>query len=518
MNVRTRLMAGRPGRGACGGAGRDAGSGGDAQARRHADLHDPGRRAAELRRPPRDHLRHGPCRSAVLQRADPRPARQSGLDHRVRLRSLHRDAQADRRRQDLHLQDPRGREVPRRHASSPRRTWRRAGTTSSSRPRASISARVSYYEMVDKIEAPDDDDRGVPPEARHDGLPAGARRSLHLDLQEGDPREGSALVREEHHGLRPVQVRRPTRSASRSRACATPTTTTRASPISTRIEGIFADKQSVRVDALRGDRAAIEFRGLPPSARDQLVKEAGNNDRRAGQRLELRQPPHAQPQEEAVRRRARAPRAGARHRPVEGRAGAGQDRHRPHGGRHRLPRLAARRDQGGAAADRGLLARHREVARRGQAPAEGGRRRGAEVRADSTATSTSPTSTSAPGRSTSGSKIGLNVEQKVVPTGPWFRGDARRHLRRGRRGQLPERGQPAARYRQVPAGARSFPRTTAATTTPSRSSSTRRCSTRPIRSKQRAAMRAFEKHTLDTEAHEIVHALLVPHHRWRGPT
>jgi peptide/nickel transport system substrate-binding protein len=41
------------------------------------------------------------------------------------------------------------------------------------------------------------------------------------------------------------------------------------------IEGIFAAKQSVRVDAIRGDRAAMEFRGLPPSARDELVKEAG---------------------------------------------------------------------------------------------------------------------------------------------------------------------------------------------------------------------------------------------------
>jgi peptide/nickel transport system substrate-binding protein len=39
---------------------------------------------------------------------------------------------------------------------------------------------------------------------------------------------------------------------------------------------IFAPKQAVRVDAIRGDRAALEFRGLPPSARDQLVKELGN--------------------------------------------------------------------------------------------------------------------------------------------------------------------------------------------------------------------------------------------------
>jgi peptide/nickel transport system substrate-binding protein len=39
---------------------------------------------------------------------------------------------------------------------------------------------------------------------------------------------------------------------------------------------IFAPKQAVRVDAIRGDRAALEFRGLPPSARDQLVKELGD--------------------------------------------------------------------------------------------------------------------------------------------------------------------------------------------------------------------------------------------------
>jgi peptide/nickel transport system substrate-binding protein len=39
---------------------------------------------------------------------------------------------------------------------------------------------------------------------------------------------------------------------------------------------IFAPKQSVRTDAIRADRAALEFRGLPPSARDQLVKELGN--------------------------------------------------------------------------------------------------------------------------------------------------------------------------------------------------------------------------------------------------
>ena len=40
--------------------------------------------------------------------------------------------------------------------------------------------------------------------------------------------------------------------------------------------GIFADKQAVRVDALRSDRAGIEFRGFPPTVRDELVGALGD--------------------------------------------------------------------------------------------------------------------------------------------------------------------------------------------------------------------------------------------------
>jgi peptide/nickel transport system substrate-binding protein len=40
--------------------------------------------------------------------------------------------------------------------------------------------------------------------------------------------------------------------------------------------GIFADKQAVRVDAIRADRAAIEFRGFPPSVREELVNGLGD--------------------------------------------------------------------------------------------------------------------------------------------------------------------------------------------------------------------------------------------------
>src|ERR1700686_4030936 len=40
--------------------------------------------------------------------------------------------------------------------------------------------------------------------------------------------------------------------------------------------GIYADKQATRVDAIRSDRAAIEFRGMPPAARDELVGALGD--------------------------------------------------------------------------------------------------------------------------------------------------------------------------------------------------------------------------------------------------
>jgi len=42
------------------------------------------------------------------------------------------------------------------------------------------------------------------------------------------------------------------------------------------IKAISAPKLAVRVNAIRGDRAAIEFRGFPPAHRDDLVKALGN--------------------------------------------------------------------------------------------------------------------------------------------------------------------------------------------------------------------------------------------------
>ena len=272
--------------------------------------------------------------------------------------------------------------------------------------------------------------------------------------------------------------------------------------------GIFADKQAVRVDAIRADRAAREFRGLPPSARDQLEKEAGDkivvqdSDWNCGN---LITPNH---KKKAVRRRARAQGAGAGHRPVARRAGARQDRQCEDGRRHRLPGLAAGRDQGGAGEDRRLLARHREIARRGKAPPEGGRRRGAHVRAPQ------------PQR-----RPALQVRRHL--------GDRRMEQDRAARHPAawcrPVRGSRrcAAAFDVVVEAncnsvvnpvldtqkylpRRSTPRITGTTTISRRSICTRRCCTEADPEKQRVLMRAFEKHVLDTDGARDRPALLVP--------
>jgi peptide/nickel transport system substrate-binding protein len=47
-------------------------------------------------------------------------------------------------------------------------------------------------------------------------------------------------------------------------------------PYLDKIVGIYAPKQATRVDAIRSDRAAIEFRGMPPASRDDLKKSLGD--------------------------------------------------------------------------------------------------------------------------------------------------------------------------------------------------------------------------------------------------
>jgi peptide/nickel transport system substrate-binding protein len=142
-------------------------------------------------------------------------------------------------------------------------------------PKGITSARQSYYEMVDKVEAPDDSTVVFRlKRATTAFLPALADPYTWIykkEILEKDPHwyekniMGSGPFKLVKYEV--GQSIKGERNADYYH---------KGQPYLDGILGIFADKQSVRVDALRADRGSIEFRGLPPSARDQLVKELGD--------------------------------------------------------------------------------------------------------------------------------------------------------------------------------------------------------------------------------------------------
>ena len=144
-------------------------------------------------------------------------------------------------------------------------------------PQGVLSARQTTSSMVDKVEAPDPTTVVFRLKFATDCVPAGARRSLCLHLCQGDPRPGSALVREERDGLRPVQFVSYDIGQS-IKGVRNPDYYHKGLPYLDGFIGIFATSRSVRVEAIRADRAAIEFRGLPPSASNELQARTRRQD------------------------------------------------------------------------------------------------------------------------------------------------------------------------------------------------------------------------------------------------
>ena len=142
-------------------------------------------------------------------------------------------------------------------------------------PKGVTSARVTYYAMVDKIEAPDDGTVVFRLKyATTAFLPALADPYSWVYKKE-------ILDKDPHWYEKNIMGSGPFKFVAYEvgqsiKGVRNPDYYRQGQPYLDAIEGIFAEKQSVRTDALRADRAAIEFRGLPPSARDQLVKEAGD--------------------------------------------------------------------------------------------------------------------------------------------------------------------------------------------------------------------------------------------------
>jgi peptide/nickel transport system substrate-binding protein len=142
-------------------------------------------------------------------------------------------------------------------------------------PEGSISPRQSWYMMVDRIEAPDPATVVFRLKfATGAFLPALADAFAFIyrkDKLEKDPRwyEKNIL------GSGPFKFVAYETGQSIS-GVRNPDYYHEGLPYLDGFTGIFADKQSVRVEAIRADRAPIEFRGLPPSTRDELTNVLGD--------------------------------------------------------------------------------------------------------------------------------------------------------------------------------------------------------------------------------------------------
>jgi peptide/nickel transport system substrate-binding protein len=142
-------------------------------------------------------------------------------------------------------------------------------------PDGIISARRGYYSMIDKIEAPDAKTVVFRLKfATAAFLPALADPYAFIyekALLDKDPRwfEKNIL------GSGPFRFKEYEAGQSIS-GVRNPDYYHKGLPYLDGFTGIFADKQAVRVSAIRGDRAAIEFRGFPPATRDELKQALGD--------------------------------------------------------------------------------------------------------------------------------------------------------------------------------------------------------------------------------------------------
>ncbi len=378
-------------------------------------------------------------------------------------------------------------------------------------PKGVTSARVAYYSMVDKIEVPDDQTVVFRLKmATSAFLPALADPFTYIYKKE-------ILDKDQHWYEKNIMGSGPFKFVSYEigqsiKGARYADYHHKGQPYLDAFEGIFAAQQSVRVEAIRGDRAAIEFRGLPPSARDQLVKEAGatvtvqDSDWNCGNIVSFN---HKRKPFDDVRVR-RALQLAVDH----------------WGGAPALSKIATVRTVGGVVFPGSPLAATKEELHQiaGYWPdieksrAEA-RRLLKEAGQENLKFELTNRNVDQPYKFVGTwligewKKIGVTVEQKVVPTGPWFqamRGGTFDVVVDANCQSVVNPVLDVAKY--LPK--KVYPESYGDYDDPKSIELYDKMTKETDPKAQRAAMRAYEKHTLDTEAHAIVTPYwyrIVPH-------
>jgi peptide/nickel transport system substrate-binding protein len=142
-------------------------------------------------------------------------------------------------------------------------------------PEGLVSARDSHYMMVDKIEAPDPATvvfrLKFPTSAFLPALADPFNWIYKKEILDKDPRWYEKNVM----GSGPFKFAGYETGQS-IKGVRNPDYYHPGQPYLDGFTAIYAPKQAVRIDAIRADRAAGEFRGLPPSAREELTRELGD--------------------------------------------------------------------------------------------------------------------------------------------------------------------------------------------------------------------------------------------------
>jgi peptide/nickel transport system substrate-binding protein len=264
---------------------------------------------------------------------------------------------------------------------------------------------------------------------------------------------------------------------------------------------IYADKQAVRVEALRGDRVGIEFRGFPPAVRDELVNAMGDkitvqeSDWNCGTIIE---PNHKKKPFDDVRvRRALTLAIDRWH------------------GAPKLAKIANVHTVGGIVFPGAPLAANKEELQKiaGYWPdIEKSRTEARRLLKEAGAEGLSfellnrnvdqPYKYNATWVIDEWSKIGLHVTQRVIPTGPWFEALRQGNFDVGVTGNCQSVVNPLLDVQRYLPGS-VYAANYANFDDPEEVDLYDKMLRETDPAKQRALMRDFEKYVLDTEAHDI---------------